>query len=48
MELYKARNYISTGQYKSARIAAQRVLDEYAKLGLDKEASDIIGKVKGK
>jgi len=48
MELYKAKTYISTGQYKSARIAAQRILDEYAKLGLDKEASDIIEKVKGK
>ena len=47
-ELYKARHYQKRKQYTAARIAAQRVLDEYGDLGLDKEAQEIIDYVKGK
>jgi outer membrane protein assembly factor BamD len=47
-ELYKARTYISKGNYKSARLAAKRVLEEYGKLGLDEEAEDLIKSIKGK
>ncbi|MDQ7782398.1 MAG: outer membrane protein assembly factor BamD [Desulfomonilaceae bacterium] len=47
-ELYKARTYISMGKYKSARLAAKRVLEEYGKLGLDQEAEDLIKRIKGK
>jgi outer membrane protein assembly factor BamD len=47
-ELYKAKSYISTTQYKAAQIAAQRILDQYGGLGLDKEAQAILDKVKGK
>lgn len=47
-ELYKARTYISMGKYKSARMAAKRVLEEYGKLGLNQEAEDLIKSIKGK
>lgn len=47
-ELYKAKSYISTGQYKAAKIAAQRILDQYGDLGFDKEAKAVIEKVKDK
>jgi outer membrane protein assembly factor BamD len=41
-ELYKARTYLGMNREKAARIAAQRVLDEYSGLGLDEEAKNII------
>lgn len=47
-ELYKARTYISVSNYTAARLAAQRVLDEYSKLGYDEEAKDLIQGIKGK
>ncbi len=47
-ELYKAKTYISMGKYKAARIAAKRVLEEYGKLGLNREAEDLIKSIKGK
>lgn len=47
-ELYKARNYISTGNYKAARLAAQRVLENYSKSGHDEEADALLKKIKGK
>jgi outer membrane protein assembly factor BamD len=47
-ELYKAHQYIRMGKYKSARMAAKRVLEEYGKLGLDQEAEDLIKGIKGK
>lgn len=47
-ELYKSRSYISLGNYKAARMAAQRVIDEYPKLGLDDEAKQILDKIKNK
>jgi outer membrane protein assembly factor BamD len=47
-ELYKARTYISVSNYTAARMAAQRVLDEYSKLGYDEEAKDLIQGIKGK
>lgn len=47
-ELYKARTYVKLDNYKAARHAAQRVLDQYSGLGLDKEAKEIIESVKGK
>jgi outer membrane protein assembly factor BamD len=47
-ELYKARTYYNLQRYKSARIAAQRILDRYPKLGVDKEAQELIKKTKGR
>jgi len=47
-ELYKARTYLTLKRYQAARLAAQRVLDDYPKLGLDKEASALIEQTKGK
>ncbi|HMK35478.1 MAG TPA: outer membrane protein assembly factor BamD [Desulfomonilaceae bacterium] len=47
-ELYKARTYISIGNYTAARSAARRVLDEYSKLGRDEEANELIKKIKNK
>ncbi len=47
-ELYKARQYQKLKRYKSAGISAQRVLDEYGDLGLDKEAKEILEDVKGR
>lgn len=47
-ELYKARTYVSMGKYESARCAAKRVLEQYADLGFDKEANDLIKGIKGK
>lgn len=47
-ELYKARTYVSMGQYQAARISAKRVLDEYKEMGFDKEAEDLIKGIKGK
>ncbi len=47
-ELYKARTYVSMGNYKAARLAAKRILEEYPKLGYDEEASNLIKKIKGK
>ncbi len=47
-ELYKARTYLNLSQYKSARLAAQRVLEEYKDLGLDDMAKAILDKTEGK
>ncbi|MGB9616022.1 MAG: outer membrane protein assembly factor BamD [Desulfomonilaceae bacterium] len=47
-ELYKAKTYISVGNYKAARVAAQRVLDEYAKVGLDEDAQKLLKSIKNK
>ncbi len=47
-EIYKARTYVSTKNYKAAKMAAQRVLDEYSNLGMDKEANKLIEALKGK
>lgn len=47
-ELDKANTYVSMGNYRSARLAAKRVLEEYGKLGLDKEAEDFLKSIKGK
>jgi outer membrane protein assembly factor BamD len=47
-EIYKARTYWQMGRYKSARVSAKRVLDEYSKLGYDTEAKDLLNKVKDK
>jgi len=47
-ELYKARSYISLGNYKAARLATQRVLDQYPKLGLDDEAKNLLERIKNK
>ena len=47
-ELYKARSYISLGNYKAARLATQRVLDQYPKLGLDDEAKKLLERIKNK
>lgn len=47
-ELDKARTYLSTSNYKAARLAAKRILEEYPKLGYDEEASDLIKRIKDK
>ncbi len=47
-EIYKANTYISLGNYKAARLAAQRVLDDYPKLGFDDVAQDLIKKYKNR
>ena len=47
-ELDKARTYISMGKYKAAKMSAQRVLDEYGKLGYDKDAEELINGIKEK
>lgn len=47
-EIYKANTYVSLGNYKAARLAAQRVLDEFPKLGFDEVANDLIKKYKNK
>jgi len=47
-ELYKARTYLNLKRYTAARMAAQRILDEYPNSGLDKEAKDLLSSVKGK
>jgi outer membrane protein assembly factor BamD len=47
-EMYKARTYISMGNYNAARLVAKRVLDEYPKLGYDEEANQLISKIKNK
>jgi outer membrane protein assembly factor BamD len=47
-QLYTARTYISVSNYKAARLAAQRVLDDYANLGLDKEANNLLKEIKNK
>jgi len=47
-ELYKARTYISMGNYRAGRIAAQRVLDTYPKMGLDQEAEALVKRCKDK
>jgi len=47
-ELYKANTYISVGNYKAARVAAQRILDEYAKVGLDEKAQKLLKSIKNK
>ena len=47
-EIYKAQTYLGMGRYKSARVSAKRVLDEYAKLGYDTEAKDLLKKIKDK
>ncbi len=41
-ELYKARAYMKMKKYKAARLAAQRILDEFPGLGLDKEAQQMV------
>jgi outer membrane protein assembly factor BamD len=47
-ELYKAKTYISMGNYQAARLVAKRVLDEYPKLGYDDQANELIKKIKNK
>lgn len=47
-ELYKAKAYISVGNYKAARVSAQRVLDEYSKVGLDEDAQKLLKSIKNK
>jgi len=47
-ELYKAKSYISLGNYKAARLSAQRILDQYSKLGLDDEAKNLLAGIKNK
>ncbi len=47
-EMYKANTYWSMGKYTAARVAAQRVLDQYPKLGYDEEAKDLIKRTKAK
>jgi outer membrane protein assembly factor BamD len=47
-ELYKANTMLSVNNYKAARLAAKRVLDEYPKLGYDKQATELIKSIKGK
>jgi len=47
-EIYKARTYMGMSNYKAARVAAKRVLDEYSKLGYDAEANDLLKKTKDK
>ncbi len=47
-ELYKANTYVSLGNYKAARLAAQRVLDDYPKLGFDDVAEELIKKYKNR
>ncbi len=47
-EIYKAQTYISMRNYRAARVAAKRVLDEYPRLGFDTEANDLLKKIKDK
>ncbi len=47
-ELYKAQTYLNISQYKSAKLAAQRVLEEYKDLGLDDKAKAILHKTEGR
>ena len=47
-EFYKAQTYKNIGNTKAARMAAQRILDEYPKLGLDKEAEEMLKSLKDK
>lgn len=47
-EIYKAKTYMSMSRYPAARQAAQRVLDDFAKMGYDEEAKDLLKKIKGK
>lgn len=47
-EMYKAKTYMSMSKYPSARQAAQRVLDEFSKLGFDEDAKELLKKLKGK
>jgi outer membrane protein assembly factor BamD len=44
-ELYKAWTYMSMKDYAAARVVVKRVLDEYAGLGLDAEAKELMAKV---
>lgn len=45
-EFDKAYTYYKMGNYAAARVAAQRVLDQYPKLGFDDQAKDIVDRVK--
>ncbi len=45
-EIYKANTYVSLGNYKAARLAAQRVLDDFPKLGFDEAAQKLVDKYK--
>lgn len=45
-EIYKANTYVSLGNYKAARLAAQRVLDDFPKLGFDDVAEELIKRYK--
>ncbi len=47
-EIYKARTYVNMERYEAARLAAQRVLNEYPKTGFDEEAKQLIDKIKSK
>jgi outer membrane protein assembly factor BamD len=47
-EMEKARTYVGMGNYKAAKLAAQRVLDQYPKLGFDDEAKDLVNRAKDK
>ncbi len=43
-EYYKAKTYISMGNYKAAKLVARRILDDYPKLGFDEQANTILKK----
>jgi len=47
-ELYKARTAVSMSQYKAARLAAQRVIDDFSELPQVKEAKKILDGLKGR
>ncbi len=47
-ELYKAKTYVNMKNYKAARIAAQRVLDQYGGVGFDEEAKAMLERLKGR
>ncbi|MBI4964245.1 MAG: outer membrane protein assembly factor BamD [Desulfomonile tiedjei] len=47
-ELYKAKHYVKMSNYRAARLAAKRILEEYPKLGLDEEAKELVERLKDK
>lgn len=47
-EIYKARTYANMGRYEAAKLSAQRVLDDYPKMGYDEEANELLKKFKDK
>jgi len=47
-EFYKAKAYYNIKRYRSARKAANRVLEQYPKLGFDKQAKALVKKAEAK